>query len=269
MDYPVDLYRKKLTGCFLGKCVGGTLGMPYEGNLSVNEVTYYNPVPTAMVANDDLDLQVVALEIVRRRGLPVNARDLGEMWAKNIKISPDEYGIADKNTVMGLYPPLTGFYANKFHGGMGAAIRSELWACLAPGDPDLAVRLAREDASTDHYGDGVDACVFLTAVESAAFLTSDAKKLIETGLSYLAPDGRMARAFRDTITWWNETRDALCVRGKILHTYSSQNWTDVTINLSLILLSWLAGEGDFGKSICMAASLGYDADCTGATLGAI
>ena len=56
MNYPVSEYRKKVRGCFIGKSVGGTLGMPFEGNLNVNEVTYYDPVPTSMVANDDLDL---------------------------------------------------------------------------------------------------------------------------------------------------------------------------------------------------------------------
>lgn len=269
MNYPVSEYRKKVRGCFIGKSVGGTLGMPFEGNLNVNEVTYYDPVPTSMVANDDLDLQVVALEILRRRGLPVTAHYLCELWQKNVQCCPDEYGVANNNTTIGLFAPLSGKYSSKFGAGMGAAIRSELWACLAPADPDLAVALAREDAATDHFDDGVDACLFLTAVESYAFVESDCRRLIEKGLSYITGNRRMTSAFTDTIAWWDETHDALQVRAKILEKYPSHNWTDVTINLSLILLSWLAGGGDFSKSICTAASLGYDADCTCATLGAI
>ena len=269
MNYSFDDYRKKVRGCFIGKSVGGTLGMPFEGNLSVNEVTYYDPVPTSMVANDDLDLQVIALELVRRRGLPVSANYLGELWQKNASCFPDEYGVANNNNSIGLCAPLTGYYSNRFYGGMGAAIRSELWACLAPADPDLAVRLCREDASTDHYGDGVDACVFLTAVESYAFVESDARKLIAKGLTYITGNKRMSSAFTDVQKWWDEYHDAVKVRTLILETYPSHNWTDVTINLSLIILSWLAGEGDFSKCICTAASLGYDADCTCATLGAI
>ena len=269
MNYPVENYLKKVRGCFIGKSVGGTLGMPYEGDLRVNEVAYYNPVPTSMVANDDLDLQVIALELVRRRGLPVSARYLGELWEKNTSCFPDEYGVANNNNAIGLRAPLSGYYSSKFGGGMGAAIRSELWACLAPADPDLAVRLAREDAATDHYDDGVDACLFLTAVESCAFIESDALKLIEKGLSYIAGNRRMTAAFTDTIRWWNETKDMLKVRSLIIENYPSHNWTDVTINLSLIILAWLAGEGDFSRCICAAASMGYDADCTCATLGAI
>lgn len=269
MNYSADEYRKRVRGCFIGKCVGGTLGMPYEGKLSVNDVTYYNPVPTAMLGNDDLDLQVVALEIIRRRGLPVSARYLSDMWLDNVRCWPDEYGVAQKNRLARLFPPLSGHYTNKFSGGMGAAIRSELYACLAPADPDLAVVLCREDAFTDHYGDGADACAFLTAIESAAFIESDARRLIAVGLSYITDNIRMTRAFEDIIKWWDETRDMLSVRALILENYPSQNWTDVTINLSLIILAWLAGAGDFSKCVCAAASLGYDADCTCATLGAI
>lgn len=262
-------YLKTMRGCFMGKTVGGTLGMPYEGVLKVNNVTYYDPVPTTMVPNDDLDLQVLNLELVRRYGLPVCGRDLAEFWTGYMNDFPDEYGVANHNVIRGLYAPVSGHYGNAFHGGMGAAIRSELWACLAPGDPDLAVRLALEDASTDHDNDGIDACVFLTAIESAAFVEKDTAALLETGFSKIGRNARMGRAFRDVVNWWNEYGDALKIRGLILDKYPSQNWTDVTINLSFILLSWLASGGDFGKGICTAASLGYDADCTCATLGAI
>ena len=262
-------YMEKLHGCYLGKVIGGTLGMPREGVLTWEEVSYYNPVPTGMVANDDIDLQVVALEVIRRRGLPINARDLSECWSDHLRFYPDEYGVAAKNLSLGLYPPLSGRYTNQFGSGMGAAIRSELWAGLAPGDPALAVRLCREDALNDHFGDGVDACIFLTAIESAAFLESDRDRLIRTGLEFIRHNRRMTSAFTDTMRWWKEFQDLVKVRGLILEHYFSQNWTDVTINLSFILLAWIAGENQFGRCICIAASLGYDADCTCATLGAI
>ncbi len=75
---------------------------------------------------------------------------------------------------------------------------------------------AREDAATDHFDDGVDACLFLTAVESYAFVESDCRRLIEKGLSYITGNRRMTSAFTDTIAWWDETHDALQVRAMIL-----------------------------------------------------
>ena len=65
MTLSLETYRKKLRGCFIGKAVGGTLGMPMEGHLETKPFTFYDPVPTGMVANDDLDLQVVWLECLR------------------------------------------------------------------------------------------------------------------------------------------------------------------------------------------------------------
>ena len=267
LDY--NVYFKKLKGCFMGKAIGGTLGMPLEGFVGTREITYYDPVPVGMVANDDLDLQVVWLEVLRRRGLPVNRRDLAEGWLEHMRGLPDEYGVAVKNLGTGLYPPLSGYYDNKFYAGMGAAIRTEIWAALAPGDPSLAVQMAKEDACVDHYGDGLEASVFLTALESAAYVESDRDKLIKTALSFLTPNGRLYKAFTDTKIWWDEIGDVWAVREKILQKYYRQNWTDVGINLSFILLAWYAGNGDFGASICAAAGLGHDSDCTTATLGAI
>lgn len=48
-----------------------------------------------------------------------------------------------------------------------------------------------------------------------------------------------------------------------------ENWTDVTINLSFILLALLSCENSFDKAICHAVNMGHDADCTGATVGAL
>lgn len=62
---------------------------------------------------------------------------------------------------------------------MGAAIRSELWACLAPGDPALAAAYAREDACLDHAEEGLWAEVWLAALQSAAFVESDLQKVID------------------------------------------------------------------------------------------
>lgn len=269
MMLSLETYRKKLRGCFVGKAVGGTLGMPMEGHLETKPFTFYDPVPTGMVANDDLDLQVVWLECLRKHGLPVNRFHLSEAWKDHMRCAPDEYGAALRNLAAGVRPPLSGRRENHFTDGMGAAIRSEIWAAFAPGDPALAVRLCREDATVDHDGCGVEACIFLTAIESAAYTESDRDRLIDGALSFLTPGGRLHSALCDTRVWWRETPDFLTVRGKILDKYAVDNWTDVTVNLSLILLAWYAGAGDFSRSICIAAEMGYDADCTCATLGSI
>jgi ADP-ribosylglycohydrolase len=188
----LELYRKKVLGCWLGKAIGGTLGGPAEGKTGPLSLTYYDPVPDQMLPNDDLDLQVVWLEAIRRKGLPVDRRLLAEAWLEHIHLWPDEYGVASRNLAQSIYPPASGSFDNGFTAGMGAAIRTEIWACLAPGDPVLAASLAREDACVDHAYEGVYAAEFLAAIESAAFLESDSSILLDTGISMIPENCRVA-----------------------------------------------------------------------------
>lgn len=268
LDY--QTYRKKLAACYVGKTVGGTLGIPREGHIGFAPVSYYDPVPTEMLPNDDLDLQISNLQILMQHGFPVCRFHLGYTWKYYNRCSlPDEYGIARANYEKRLFAPLSGTYNNRFHGGMGAAIRSELWACLAPCDPALAVRMAVEDACVDHADDGILAECFLAAMESAAFGESSIHRLIEIGMGFLPSEHRMAQAFRDTVMAWETLRDPALVRERVLEKYPSDNWTDVTVNLCFILIALLAAEGSFDRAICTAASLGHDTDCTCATVGAL
>ena len=268
-------YLAKLTGCFTGKAVGGTLGMPLEGFIGTKDVTYYDPVPTEMIANDDLDLQVVWLETIREKGLPVTRRDLADGWLAHPRVLCDEYGACVRNLKNGLYPPLSGAYDNLCTAGMGSVIRTELWAALAPGDPDLAVRLALEDACVDHARDGVDATAFMAALESLAYTESGVSVLIDRALSYLPGQSRVRRMLCDALSGWKETKDPRAVRETILARYPWINWTDVAINSSYILLGLLDGEQEaeipkkISRGMCTAVGLGHDADCTGATLGSI
>ncbi len=269
VSLPYGTYRAKVLGCWLGKAVGGTLGGPYEGQEGPLALTYYDPVPDRMLPNDDLDLQVAWLETIRRRGLPVERRSLAQAWLDHIRLWPDEYGVACRNLSRGLYPPLSGAYDNGFVAGMGAAIRTEIWACLAPGDPRLAAALASEDACVDHAGEGFYAARFLAALESTAFVESERETLLDCAAGFIPPDCRVAQAIADTRRWWDDTRDWLRVRERLLAVHGRQNFTDVAQNLAFIVLGWLAGEGSFGRAICTAVNCGQDTDCTGATLGAL
>jgi ADP-ribosylglycohydrolase len=269
MHLPFDEYRRKVLGCWLGKAVGGTLGGPWEGKEGPLDLTFYDPVPSEMLPNDDLDLQVVWLETIRRRGLPVDRRSLADAWLDHIHMWPDEYGVACRNLAQGVFPPASGAFDNGFTAGMGAAIRSELWACLAPGDPELAAALALEDACVDHAGEGIYAERFLVALQSAAFVENDRETLLDQAAATIPADCRVACAVRDTRSWWADTGDWRETRIRVLEAHGRQNFTDVAQNLAITVLGWLAGEGDFGKAICIAVNCGKDTDCTGATLGAL
>ncbi|MBQ6596730.1 MAG: ADP-ribosylglycohydrolase family protein [Lentisphaeria bacterium] len=264
------LFRKKAMGCWLGKAVGGTLGQPWEGSRGPLKLTFYDPMTSGMMPNDDLDLQVLwACRLNTDWNGVISRENFEKAWLENIRFPFDEYAVAIRNLKMGIHAPFSGSYDNWFRDGLGAAIRSEIWACLAPGEPELAAEYAYEDACVDHSGDGIYAEQFLAALESKAFVESDLKRLIEAGLSVIPSDCILAHAIRDTCRWCEIQPDFLAVRSKIMEYYGSANFTDVKMNLAFEIAALLLGNGDFGKTVCLAANAGQDADCTAATVGAI
>lgn len=270
--FPMDaeLFRKKVLGAWLGKAVGGTLGQPWEGSGGPLSLSYYDPVPTTMMPNDDLDLQILwACKLAVEWNGEISRKNFGKAWLNCVGFPFDEYGVAIRNLKMGISAPQTGSYDNWFTDGLGAAIRSEIWACFAPGNPKLAAEYAFEDACVDHAGNGIYAEQFLAAMESQAFVEDDLEKLIQTGLSFIPAGSELAEAIRDTIEWCGENPDFLTVRSRIMEKYGNANFTDVKMNLSFMTAALLLGKGDFGKTVCMAVNFGQDTDCTGATVGAI
>ena len=264
------MFRKKVLACWFGKNIGGTLGGPYEGFPECNDLTFYDPVPCGSMPNDDLELQAMYAAALARMEKPeINREILADIWLEHMNFHCDEYAVAMRNLALGIRPPWSGSYDNYYVNGMGAAIRSELWACLAPGDPALAARFAYEDACIDHAGDGIDAEVFFAVVESLAFVEADIRTIIDAGLASLPPDSVLAEGIRMACSLWDSTGDWRAVRDALFRRYATEFKTDVRINIPFTVLALLSGEGDFGKTICLAVNCGQDADCTGATVGAI
>ncbi len=264
------MIRKKVLACWFGKNIGGTLGGAYEGFPNVNNLTFYDPVPCGSMPNDDLELQAMYAAALARMEKPEISREvLADIWLGHMNFHCDEYAVAMRNLALGIRPPWSGAYDNYYINGMGAAIRSELWACLAPGNPALASRFAYEDACIDHAGDGIDAEVFFAVVESLAFVEPDIRTLIDAGLASLPAGSVLAEGIRMTCSLWDSTGDWRMVRDALFERYATEFKTDVRINIPFTVLALLSGGGDFGKTVCDAANCGMDTDCTAATAGAI
>lgn len=254
----------------MGKSVGGTLGVPLEGQPGPHDLTFYRPEPTETLPNDDLDLQVVWLHHLRVNACrSVTPEILAEAWAKHVLFPFDEYNVSRRNRAHGLSGARQGAADNFFGECMGAAIRSEVWACLAPGDPARAAGFAWADAVVDHCGDGVWAEVFNAALQAAAFTESDPDRLIDTALAFLPEQSQLKRALARTREWWRECKDWREVRRLVVENYATGNFTHVVCNICFQLIGWFDGGDDFGRSICTAVNCGFDTDCTGATLGAL
>lgn len=281
--------KDKIAGCWAGKNIGGILGGPFEALRQINNVTFYTQdLSEGLPGNDDLDLQLVWLNAVEKYGKNVDAHILAEYWLSYIVPDWVEYGTAKTNLKAGLMAPICGHVANKYENSCGAFIRSELWACLFAGHPEMAVRYAYEDAIVDHSDEGLYAEIFMAALQSAAFVVSDKNKLIQIGLSYIPNECAVAKAIKLVLECHKNNVDPMEVRTRIMkefpgnfgiqHTklkeldksipYGEPGF-DAPCNVGFVILGWMYGDDDFGKSLCMAVNCGEDTDCTAASLGAI
>ena len=265
-------YRDKVLGCWTGKNIGGTLGAPFEGKRSLFDVKFYtqdlkgNPAP-----NDDLDLQLAWLDAVEEHGLyNVNERVLGEYWLDMVCGPWNEYGICKFNMRNGFLPPLSGFCNNEqWKYSNGAWIRSEIWACLFPGEAEEAAHFAWYDSCVDHYGDGIYAEIFTACLEAAAFIENDLRKLINSALIRIPEDCRIARSVKLVLDCYDKGDDWVTARNKVVEDSKDLGWFQAPANIAFTIIGLLYGEGDFAKSICTAVNCGDDTDCTGATCGSV
>ena len=286
-------YLQKVAGCWMGKNIGGTLGAPMEWKRQINNVTFYTqdldgePEP-----NDDLDIQLLWLFAMEQKGVHVDARTLGEYWLTYVVPHWAEYGNGKINMRSGLMPPVSGSVNNEFKDSCGSYIRAEIWACVSPGAPMRAAKYAIQDSAIDHGdGEGTYAEIFTVAMESAAFVENDLRKLIDIGLHYI-PKGtatagavRLAMECYDKGMTWLEARDEMLRQYRGMAFFGRANHVseddlkkgffdgklgfDVPSNIGIVILGLLYGEGDFDKTMCITVNCGEDTDCTAATVGSI
>ncbi len=286
----MNTYLSKVRGCWLGKNIGGTLGAPFESKRGVFDITYYtHDISKGVLPNDDLDLQLVWLNAAERYGTQVDAKILASYWQTFIVPHWSEYGAAKSNMRMGLMPPLSGWHHNPFRDSCGSFIRTEIWACLMPGNPQLAVKYAYEDAITDHSGEGVYGTAFCAAIQSAAFAENDIFKLIDIGLSYIPADCGVAKGVRTVLACYRRGDDWKACRKAVLNAVpgsfgsfigyedrppeedvpNGEDGYDAPSNIAIAILGLVYGEGNFDRTVCLAAGCGEDADCTTGTAGAL
>lgn len=263
-------YRDKVHACWLGKNIGGTLGTPHEGRMFVHNLTFYQPVPEEPLPNDDLDLQLVWLQMLEEKGVSPRLPDFAEYWQRYACSYPwDEYDFCIRNLSRGLRPPVSDWFENYYVDEMGSPIRSEIWACLSPANPQAAAALAWMDSAMDHAGgEGMWGEMFWAAVESAAFVLTDPYELIRLGLAMIPPSCNIARVIREAV--WCRQNNVLWgeARQRIATVFGSIQPCNAVPNHGFIILGWLYGQ-DFGDRLCKAVNCGYDTDCTGATLGSL
>lgn len=261
----------KIYGGLMGKNIGGSLGTPYERGFGQDDLIDVK-LEHRLYPNDDFEVQMAWLRLIEDRGLNISEHDLAQCWLDCIHYNWDEYGFSKRNLRLGILPPMSGFFNNWFRHCMGSPIRSEVWAMIAPGLPDVAATYAFMDAIVDHGGgESVYGEVFNAVLESMAFVSSDLKRLIEYALSYIPESSMTHKAITIALRAHEEGLNLKEARRLIIESAPPEYRRIAQyspINLGFEVLGLLYSNG-FEDAMVKTISLGYDTDCTAATVGAI
>jgi ADP-ribosylglycohydrolase len=285
----------RAAGCVLGKPVEG---IPREGIRAIAESTGNWPVrdyftaegldpevaerwpwnraskPTSLrevidgvPEDDDLNFTMLAVKLLERVGREPTSVDVAKEWLDYLppgRIFTAER-VACRNLLLGLLPPETATYRNPFREWIGARLRVDVYGWVAPGDPERAARLAREDASVSHTANGAHAAAFMAAAHAATMADVSPAAAADVGLAFVPPSSRLAEAIRfarDTPGEWEEVVDALYAR------YGSLHWVHAINNTALVAAAMYRFTS-FGEAICAVVSGGWDTDTNGAAIGSI
>lgn len=271
MQITYQEYLDKVHGGWIGKCLGGAAGAPVEGIKKVIPYEHYREVIRPDLPNDDLDLQLLWLEVLQKKGPAITSRDLADAWNEQCWYPFSEYGIFLKNYERGIMPPYSGSFNNPvFKEGEGCPIRSEIWGMIFPGNPKKAAEYARMDACLDHAEASVWIEEYYAAMEAAAFEETDISRLITGSLCYLPEDSRPRNCVQDVCKDYESgCRDWETARTRMMRKYAHFDFTNAVTNLGIVIIALLYGEGDMDRTVNIAFRCGYDTDCTCATAAAL
>ncbi len=290
----------RICGCMLGKSIEGirtaeltsllkeTNNFPMhryilKSDIECIDISKYNyslanrpyaDTINGMPIDDDTNYTVLAQEIIKEYGRDFTPIDVAQAW---LKYQPKSaYFTAEQvafcNFVNGFAPPYSAIYKNPYREWIGAQIRTDYYGYINPGNPELAAEMAWRDASVSHVKNGIYGAMFIAAMLAVAAVTNNIEDIILSGLAQIPQTSRL---YEDIIFVFDGYKNGVSQKDcfKSIHGKYDEStvhgWCHTNSNAMIVVASLLYGNGDYGKSICMAVETGFDTDCNGATVGSI
>ena len=278
----------KLRGMWLGQLIGNYAGRETEGEYSTSTPNPASAVPWVIRqewdADDDTDIEYVALHILQTHGLDCNYPEIAQQWRTHIGTcglylanKQAWYLMAD-----GYLPGDTGSRTYNEHWySIDSQITTEVLGAISPGLVQSAIDLAGRFAHITNTGFAVHAAQFYSAMYATAFFEPNVTSLVTEAVKSVPTTSRTYQVITDVLGWYMEdandgSLDWRATRSKLYEKYQGSgsfgryyNWAESTINAGATVLAVLYGQGDFKNTVQIAVLAGWDCDCSAATAGGL
>ena len=296
------LYMDRLQGAFYGRMSGCILGAPVEfwsidameswakwiGDEFPN-TNYWSSIKNpndlrygvspcndytlqgldGVPVDDDITYTLLGLLIAEDYGLDFNTDDVGKSWLKYLPYACTAEDIALQNLKKGIAASVCGDTDNPYVQWIGADIRSDPFAYLAPGLPEKAAEMAYYDAYISHRRNGIYGEMFFSAAMAAAFAENDPFEAINKALCEIPADCLLYKDMLWALDIKGTIRDYRHARATVDEKFKGMSGVHTNNNAALVVFGLELGKGDFAKTIGNTVAMGLDNDCTGATVGSL
>jgi hypothetical protein len=216
-----------------------------------------------------------------QNGIDASSAVIAEHWSNTAYHLAHANQASRYNILNGILPPASGNWKNNPHADdIDFQIESDFIGLMAPGMVNQATEIADRVGHVMNSGDGWYGGVFVSAMYSLAFVSSDPVYIVEEAIKTIPEGTTFHECISDVIKWkkeypndwkrnWFELQkkwnyDLGCPKGVSLGFN-----IEAKINSAYVAIGLLYGDGDYSKSIDIAARCGQDADCNPGTAGGV
>ena len=289
-------YEKQVYAGVLGKIIGVYMGRPIEGWLKAkieakfgeaNRYVHEDQNVSLVVADDDISGTLTFIRALEDSGLYADTPDsfFGKMWLdylieERTVLWWGGMGNSTEHTAYlrlknGIESPASGSIETNGQvvaEQIGAQIFIDAFGMVAPGNPELAAKLARKSASVSHDGEAVHAAVVVAGMVSAAFVEKDMDKLLDIGVGLIPEKSLIAQVHRDVRQWAKEDKNWHKTYERIDKKYGYHRYgggCHVIPNHAIMVMAWVYAPNDFHQAQIIINTAGWDTDCNAANVGSV
>lgn len=289
-------YFQKTYAGWLGKIIGIRMGSPIEGWThekimeTYGEIDYYKNEYNDYAADDDSNgpaFFIRSLADFSADKKLITAEQMGDTWLNYVSSHRGffwwgGYGISTEHTAYenlksGITAPRSGSILQNGASvaeQIGGQIFVDSWGFVFPANPNLAADYAQKMVSVSHDGEGIVGGRFIAACVSAAYCASILSEILQIGLSAIPQTSQYAYVVNRVISFYENDTEKNWKRclSYIQQTFGYDKYPGnchIIPNAAIIILSLVYGEGDFGKSMLICNTSGWDTDCNAGNVGSI
>ncbi|MEP6681798.1 MAG: ADP-ribosylglycohydrolase family protein [Parafilimonas sp.] len=287
-----ETLQDKIKGGWAGQTIGVTFGGPYEFRFDGTFIGDYQKlmwhdglIKDNMTNNaglyDDLYMDLTFVDVFEKYGLDAPVDSFANAFANAGYMLWHANQAGRYNILHGIKAPESGYWKNNPHADcIDYQIESDFAGLMSPGMPNTASSISDKIGHIMNYGDGWYGGVFVGAMYTQTFVSSDINIIIKEALKTIPQQSEFYKCIHDVIDWhkqfpddWKQTwfhiqkkwaNDVGCPEG-VFAPFD----IDAKVNAAYVVTGLLYGNGDYTKSLEITARCGQDADCNPSTVGGI